>query len=115
VTPAELVDAARTMVRQPRPGTASLWPRAAALLARQALEAALIELWSRTHPGIERASMRCQLLCLPSFLSDRELAGRAAHAWVALTFACHHHPYELPPTAEELDRWLDVVEAMIQR
>src|SRR6266511_2633735 len=92
VTPTDLLNAARTMVTQSRPGTAGLWPRAAALLGRQALEAALDELWSRTHPGLERASMRCQLLCLPIVLTDRELAGRAAHAWVALTRACHHHP-----------------------
>src|SRR6266498_1395048 len=88
VTPTDLLNAARTMVTQSRPGTAGLWPRAAALLGRQALEAALDELWSRTHPGLERASMRCQLLCLPIVLTDRELAGRAAHAWVALTRAC---------------------------
>jgi hypothetical protein len=59
--------------------------------------------------------MRCQLLCLPGFLADHELAGRAAHAWSALTRACHHHPYELPPTAEELNRWFDAVEAVIKR
>jgi hypothetical protein len=115
VTPAELLDAARMMVRQPRPGTAGLWSRAAALLGRQALEAELDELWSQTHPGIERASTRCQLLCLTGYLPDRRLAGRAAHAWAALTRACHHHPYELPPTADELERWLDAVEAVINR
>jgi hypothetical protein len=115
VTPAELLDAARTIVRQPRPGSAGLWSRAAALLGRQALEAGLDELWARTRPGIQRASTRCQLLCLPAFLPDHRLAGRAAHAWAALTRACHHHPYELPPTADELERWLDAVEAVIKR
>jgi hypothetical protein len=45
--------------------------------------------------------------------SNRQLAGRTAHAWAALTHACHYHPYELPPTAEELERWLDAVEAVI--
>jgi hypothetical protein len=59
--------------------------------------------------------MRCQLLCLPAYLQDTGTARRAAHAWAALTNACHHHPYELPPTAEELDRWLDAVQAMINR
>jgi hypothetical protein len=115
MTPDQLLDAARMMVRRPRPGTAGLWSRAAALLGRQALEAQLDQLWSRTAPGIERASTNCQLLCLPAFLADRGLAGRAAHAWAALTRACHHHPYELPPTAEELERWLDAVEAVIKR
>jgi hypothetical protein len=59
--------------------------------------------------------MRCQLLCLPTYVQDAEVAGRAAHAWDGLTQACHHHPYELPPTAEELSRWLNAVHAMIDR
>jgi len=50
---------------------------------------------------------------MPIILAERDLVGRAAHAWIALTHACHYHPYELPPTAEELDRWLDAVEAVI--
>jgi hypothetical protein len=37
-----------------------------------------------------------------------------AHAWAALSHACHHHPYELSPTAEELERWMDTVEALIR-
>jgi hypothetical protein len=28
---------------------------------------------------------------------------------------CHYRRYELPPTAEELTRWLDVVDAVIAR
>jgi hypothetical protein len=83
--------------------------------ARQALEETLDELWSQQAPGLERASTTSQLLCLPALLPDRQLAGRAAHAWAALTHACHHHPYELPPTADELDRWLQVVDAMTQQ
>jgi hypothetical protein len=112
LTPGDLLEAARAMICQPRPETSGLWPRAAALLARQALEEALDDFWSRQAPGIERASTTCQLLCLPAYLPDRQLAGQAAHAWVALTHACHHHPYELPPTAEELSRWLEVVDAV---
>jgi len=115
VTPDELLEAARSMVRRPRPATAGLWSRSAALLGRQALEAELDELWSQTAPGVERASMRCQLLCLPAFVRDAELAGQVGHAWAALTYACHHQPYELSPTAEELERWLDAVEALIDR
>jgi hypothetical protein len=112
LTPAELLAAARTMIYQPRQGTSGLWARAAALLARQALEELLDALWVREAPGVEHASTTCQLLCLPAFLPDRRLAGQAAHAWAALTHACHHHPYELAPTAEELDRWLEVINAL---
>ena len=32
-------------------------------------------------------------------------------AWGALSRACHHHPYELAPTAGELSGWIEAVEA----
>jgi hypothetical protein len=100
------------MVDQPGRG-ASTWSRAAALLARQALEAALEDFWRLKGPGIETANMRSQLLCLPILLGDAALAGRVAYAWSALTRACHHHPYELAPVTPELTRWLDVTEDLI--
>jgi hypothetical protein len=113
LSPTELLDAAQAMIRQPRPETVGLWPRAAALLGRQALEEALDDLWRREAPELQGTSTTCQLVCLPVFVPDRQLAGQAAHVWGVLTHACHHHPYELSPTAEELDRWLEVVDAVI--
>jgi hypothetical protein len=56
------------------------------------------------RPGIEAASMRTQLLCLPVFLGDPELAGRVAHGWGALARACHPRTYELAPTAQEQEQ-----------
>ena len=35
---------------------------------------------------------------------------RLHETWGALSRACHHHPYELAPTAAELARWIEVVE-----
>jgi len=107
VTPQELLDAARDLIRTPRSGTAGLWPRAAALLGRQAIESALEEVWRQRAPGVERASVRAQLLCLSRYSDDSAPAYAVAHAWSALTHACHRHPYELAPTAEELEGWLD--------
>ena len=46
---------------------------------------------------------------------DAELAARAGHAWSALSRACHHHPYELAPTAAELRAWFAVVEDLVAR
>jgi hypothetical protein len=48
------------------------------------------------------------------YLGDADLAARAGHAWSALSRACHHHPYELAPTAAELQGWLAVVDALVQ-
>jgi hypothetical protein len=43
---------------------------------------------------------------------NRELAGSVAFTWGALSNACHHHVYELAPTAQELSLWADTVERL---
>ena len=58
--------------------------------------------------------IRVQLIFLRTYLPDTELATRAGHAWSALSRACHHHAYELAPTAAELRAWIEVVERMVQ-
>jgi hypothetical protein len=113
VTAGDLVAAARGLLRRPDPATAGLWPRAAALLARQALEAALGELWRRKRLELADCPMRVQLLCLRDYLADRGAARGAAHAWAALSRACHQRPYELAPTAGELAGWLEAVETVV--
>jgi hypothetical protein len=104
-----LVSAARDLIRDDDATTAGLWPRAAALLARQGLELAMARLWEVTAPGLERTSTRCQLLCVGDMLNDRELGGRTMLTWRSLSSACHHRVYELPPTASELTIALETV------
>ena len=62
----ELPTAARRLIERPDAATAGVWPRAAALLARQALELAMAGLWAGqpAAAGLDRSSMRSQLLCL---------------------------------------------------
>jgi hypothetical protein len=108
VTPEELLAEARRLVEHPDAATAGVWPRAAALLARQALEQAMAGLWA-TQPqadGLSDGTMRSQLLCLTAYL-DQDAASRAAYLSAALSRACHYHSYELAPTATELTRWLN--------
>jgi hypothetical protein len=97
------------------PSTAGLWPRAAAFLASRALEASVLGLWQRRTLDLEGCSMRAQLICLRTYLGDAELAARVGHAWSALNRACHHHAYELAPTAWELDAWFSVVGELIRK
>jgi hypothetical protein len=97
----ELVVAAQRMIDDDSRATVSAWPRAAALLARQALERALADYWHARLPGAERLNMRAQLNCAQVYLG-RELAGELTYTWHALSRATHHHPYELDPTREEL-------------
>ena len=111
-----LVTVARDLLERADPMTAGIWPRATALLARQALEAALDDLWRLRAPGLEQCSARAQLLCLPFYLhGDEELAERVSYAWAGLSRACHQHPYELSPTSSELLGWLATVEQLVAR
>ena len=114
-TPRLVLSLARGMLGRMDPDTAGLWPRASALLACRALEATVNRLWERRTLDLQGRSMRVQLICLRTYLGDADLAARTGHAWSALSRACHHHPYELAPTAAELRRWLSVVEELIQK
>jgi hypothetical protein len=108
MTPDELLAAAKGLMQRPDTLITGIWPRAAALLARQALEAAMAELWASKPQAADmsRCTMRSQLLCLTAYL-DPGTASRAAYVFAALSRACHYHPYELAPTAAELTSWLD--------
>jgi hypothetical protein len=105
----ELLAAARLLADRADDDTQGLWPRAAALLARQSLEVALKTYWRIKAPGVEESSLRAQFLCLGSWISDAPLARRAYYAWSALSRASHHHPYELTPTRDELTVWGETV------
>ena len=103
----ELLDGAELILGEPRYTAAGVWPRAVALLARQALEVAMVEYWIVRAPGLEWCTAHAQLLCLPDYVHEREIAESASHAWSSLSRICHHHPYELLPTAAELRILLD--------
>jgi hypothetical protein len=104
---------ARQLLGRASPETAGLWPRAAALLGRQALETSLDGYWASRRIALESCPTLQQLICLREYLDDEDLAGRVHHAWNALSRACHHHPYDLPPSAGELAAWLETVECWI--
>jgi len=108
-----LLGHATTLLKRAEPSTAGIWPRASALLARQALESVLDDLWRLRAPGLERHPMRAQLICLRHCLPERpDLTPRVYYAWSGLSRACHQHAYELPPTSSELAGWIEVVEEL---
>ena len=111
----ELLAYGRSMVDRQSAVTRGVWPRAAALLVRQALEVALKTYWSAKARGLEEVSMRAQLLCLEGTLNDADAGRRARAAWNALSRASHYHAYELAPTREELLAWCDDVAVVIER
>ena len=105
--------AARWFLDHADAGPAGVWPRAAAVLARQALGSGFAALWSIRAPGLAQTTARCQLSCLPSVLRDDATAGEAAYTWSMLSRACHHRTYELAPTASELQARLGAVQRVL--
>jgi hypothetical protein len=101
----DLISGARDLLRLEGSSSVGLWSRAAAVVARQGLEAALDELWARRCPGLQETSARCQLACLPFFLEDEALAQRAETAWANLS-ATVHYAGELPQLPSEVEAWL---------
>ena len=116
----QILASARSLLDRASTETSGLWPRAAVLLQRQALEVALKTYWSATAPGVEECPARAQLLCLGTYLKaspgskTEDTARRAHQAWAALSRAAHFHPYELLPTHEELLAWDEVVMNVIE-
>ena len=110
----ELLAMAKQLLERPDAKTAGLWPRAAALLARQALEKGLDEYWRERGVALDEFGIRPQLICLREYIGDAALAGRAHHTWAALSEACHHHPYELAPGHDELKAWLGAVDELLK-
>ena len=111
----DLLRTAREVLSRSDTGLTGVWPRATAHLCRQALELALEEFWKKRMPGLVNTNLRTQLICLPLYMKDEELARAVAYTWAALSTACHHHIYELAPAASELKAWADTVEAMLNQ
>jgi hypothetical protein len=110
--PALLAQGARRAL-QPSAGWGPAWPRAAAFLARQALEDAVDRVWHESATGMRDCSAAAQLVSLPFYLDDPDLAKGVRQCWCSLSSACHAHPYELAPTVSELEGWLDVVDELV--
>lgn len=110
----EILASAKQLIDRSSSDTRGLWPRAAVLLQRQALEVALKTYWSAKARGVEECSTRAQFLCLGPYLRNEPVARRAHLAWTALSRAAHFHPYELPPTREELLAWHDTVLQLLE-
>jgi hypothetical protein len=111
--PDELLRVARDLCDRPSAELAGRWPRAAAIVARAALEAVLDEYWRTRAPDVaEVLAARAKMLCLSAYLGDDDLAHSTYESWASLSHACHRHAYELEPTADELGRWIGRVVAL---
>ncbi|WP_438492039.1 hypothetical protein [Streptomyces asiaticus] len=110
-----LLGAADRLLNPPPETTSTLAPglraRAAAVLLRLALDETLDVFWGDVSPAMTRNG-RSRMLCLQWYVS-RSVARQWHTTWCALSAACHHHTYELPPTPAEVRAWhQDVTELL---
>lgn len=91
-----------------------VWPRCTAWLIRLALEHAMNQLWTASHPEMAQCPMRAQLLTLGAVV-DTDTQHRVSELWRTLSRAGHHHHYELSPTTAELRRWLAEARILVTR
>jgi hypothetical protein len=112
-SPEQLLACARKIMDEPDAGWRTLWPVAAANRTRQALEAGIDRFWTGDRSRMVNATQKAQMICLPTYLPDHRLARDAYATWCGLSNACHAHPYELAPTADELQGWIDVVDRLL--
>ena len=85
--------------------------RAAAVLARQALEEIVDDRCAAVAPGLVRPSMRSRLIILTA-LDDADVGAGAQTAWDGLSRASHHHSYELQPAAGQVRELIGLVRGL---
>lgn len=87
--------------------------RAACWIARAALENAVDDLLNTKQRSAPDASMRSKLTVLQvAFDQDDHVPARVEYAWSRLSQACHHHAFELSPTATEVRHLIGLVETL---
>jgi hypothetical protein len=96
MTPNELLQLARKVLTGDQTPVGANRSLVAAILTRRALEATLDEFWRGHLPGIIACSSRSQLVTLPFYFPDQQLAAEAVYAWYALSESCHHSVSALP-------------------
>jgi hypothetical protein len=88
-------------------------PFARAVIIRQALELALGEHWGQHSPPMLTSSTASQLSCLRVRL-DTDLVGSLKLAWKGLSRSMHSTGYDHPPSDDELDRYREAIERLIE-
>ena len=86
-------------------------PRAAAVVARQALEEEVTARCAELATFVQRPRMRSRLILLKH--SDPEVGRIAQIAWDGLSGAVHHHSYELQPTSAYVRSLLRLVAEVV--
>lgn len=87
--------------------------RAACWIARAALESVVDDLLTARQRSAPNATMRSKLTVLQiAYEQEPDVAVRAEYAWNGLSRICHHHAFELTPSATEVRHLVQLVERL---
>ncbi len=112
--PSELIKVAAELLEKPveDPGIAE---RAAALLARQALEELTAVALNRFGIDATTVDFTSQLICLQGTMADSDLATETAAVWGTLSTVVHHDGLELSPTESEVKEMIGRARSVVGR
>lgn len=103
---------AKVMTERPAAFDHAAWARSAILLARQAVEDAVSDIFAATVPAMTDRSFRSQFVALPFYVTDDDLGRRAHQLWSELSAACHPYAYDLAPSLPEVRDWIERAETI---
>jgi hypothetical protein len=107
------LDNARAVLDGRTPVPPGQQARLAAFLGRQALEDVVDSICEKEDRSLHHpVTMRSRLTVL-EIVHGPEVARAAEVAWIGLSDACHHHAYELAPTAAEVSHLIDIVATLL--
>lgn len=87
--------------------------RAACWIARAALESVVDDLLTARQRSAPDATMRSKLTVLQvAYEHEPDVATQAEYAWNGLSRVCHHHAFELTPSATEVRHLVELVEQL---
>jgi hypothetical protein len=110
-TPAVLLDQASKVLQE----SAAHSNRAACWIARSALEHAVDDLLEAKRLSANDATMRSKLTLLQvAYEQDNDVPALADQAWHRLSQACHHHAFELAPSATEVQHLMQLVAKVVR-
>ncbi len=112
-TPAQLLIAAAAVLHNNEPVLDGCRSVTAAALARQAVETSLDQ-WLAANGAAGRSNRKEAFLCLAALHPDPQQARQLHNAWARLSSACHAISYELPPTTDELERWITTARRFVE-
>lgn len=112
MTPAERLAVAERLLERSGGALAGLWPRACAVLVRQALEGAVDRVLREKVPGSQAANWRVKFLCLGRAIGEGK-ARELGYVWGRLSEVLHRGGGGLGASEVQLRGWVEKVRRVV--